>query len=349
MVSPMTSENRKRKIYFDLWDAFSRGGCPICNVVAGKTIETIRDSDEPALRETLRTLCAEHVRFFAKSIAEGNDRMLLNLMQEAGVRIQDTLASYEKRSPLRDFLAKLCPSKANAPLRESSRRCIACRINRQHERMSVKIFLGSLTDPDFDRSFQESDGLCFYHNMQLARDFPGDPKTPVVLKSQLRRLHDLKDAFSMLYTGEKHNMSSDDREITEHARLFLTGRVEMYERASEPSSDDDGDVLFPISEKISEDGHMTTRADLSDATFEKEKLQRAMIFLRNQLHDESSRAAALHFRYWQAEENNKILQMNLTGTKAQIRLLEEHIQLLKEEISRYRLQKGAACGDDEDR
>jgi len=345
MVSPMISENRKRKIYFDLWDAFSRGGCPVCTIVAYKTIEKMHASDEPALRETLRSLCAEHLRFVAKSGAEINDRALLNLMQEAEIRIKDTLASYENKSPLREFFAKLFPLKTNAPVRESSRRCTACRVNRQYERMAFKIFRGALTDPDFDRSFQESNGLCFHHIMQLARDFPGNPKTPVVLKSQLRRLHDLKDALSMFYTGGKHNMSSDDREVWERARLFLIGQIEVYEGASEPSSND-RDVSFPISEEIPEDGHMTADADPSDTMFEKEKFQRVVNLMQKRLHDESSRAAALHYRCWQAEENNKNLQINLTGVKAEIWLLEKYVQHLKEEIAHHQMPKDALRGDD---
>ena len=72
--------------------------------------------------------------------------------------------------------------------------------------------------------------------------------------------------------------------------------------------------------------------------FEKEKWRRSKAALQRQLEKESSRAAALHFRYFKAVEDNKTLQMNLAAAQSLARSLEEQVAGLKEELALCRAQ-----------
>jgi chromosome segregation ATPase len=67
--------------------------------------------------------------------------------------------------------------------------------------------------------------------------------------------------------------------------------------------------------------------------FEKERFEQRLRELMKQLGDESSRAAALHYRLWVTTEDRKVLEMNLAGEQAASRTWETVVQDLRAEIA----------------
>jgi len=78
--------------------------------------------------------------------------------------------------------------------------------------------------------------------------------------------------------------------------------------------------------------------------FGKRKLELRVTELTRQFGEASARASSLHYRLWQSLEAQKVLEMNLSGERANARMLEQMVEDLKNEIHRLKQQAGADFG-----
>jgi len=210
-------------------------------------------------------------------------------------------------------------------------RCDACCFQRPYEKRVLTVLLDALTDLDFDRSFRESDGLCFHHIFHLSRLYPGRAVVSAVLKTQLRKLEDLRNAVSPHHFQQERTALPADPAAWERVLLLLGAEAERREYPEAEPSSLTGSEAAGFSEAPAA-AEMDDHEDgLDSEQFEKEKWRRAMNIMRKRLSEENTRATALHYRLWKALENNKILKMRLVGANARINMSGETIDRLKRE------------------
>lgn len=336
--------------YFHLVDACAKPGCPVCRCLREAAVRSLdallyERVTDPATREGLRAswgFCAwhtglvrevRHAGLGAAIVAED----LLGLVREqlsATRRELGGLAGWRRRlrrhRPLRLVRA-----------RARRRGCPLCGILAEAEASYLHTVLEYIEDPGFDDAYGRSAGLCLPHlTRALARD-PGHPGVvPLLLRTE-RQLEALaRDLRGFI---DKHDYrreaSFTDAEATSWtgALAFLAGEPGLFGneiprsgRSPEPEPAPPADVeaasppAGPLEERV------------QALAFEKARLEERLRQLAKQVGDQSSRAAALHYRLWTTSEDRKVLEMNLAGERAAARLWEAQVQALRAEVAELR-------------
>lgn len=329
----MISRKEKNKHYLELWDAFHGKGCPVCACVNAGTTEQVRTARVAESGEKDLGLCVSHTALMAAGNDEYGCRTALRFIRDVERWLRGEVNRNERRPDTRTLVKTFFAGNAGRPPWPSSSGCAACRYQRRSEKKILDLLLDALTDPDFDRSFRESDGLCFHHLFLLNRLYPGKPVAAAVLKTQLRKLEDLRDAIS------PHRFQPERMGLPADPKAWERLKVLLGEPPGDPG--EEGDDSFPglgiptdppFEDALPADADAVEDRDWNNEIFEKEKLRRSIVVLQKRLNEESSRAAALHYSYFKAVEDNKTLQMNLAGAEALARSLEEQVARLRVEI-----------------
>ena len=328
----MIGKRERNRLLLELWDAFHRKGCPVCGCAGERVLQAIRQGPDGEPGENAVVLCRSHTRILASGRDGCGSDAALRFLRRVETRLREVLERRRGRPGALGFVKTVLTGRDGPYLESDPSACSACRLERREERKTLAVLVDALTDPDFHRAFRESDGLCLRHLDALARRAPGGATADTVLREQLRKLEDLRDAFAASRFQPDRAGVPDDPAVWERLLVLLgagTGQGPDAEAVSPPTSGEGAG---------SSSGERTDEQDDFDdgfgtEQFEQEKWRRAREMLQRRLSEESSRAAALHYRYWKAMEDNKTLQMNLAGARAMARSVQEQLDRLKAEIA----------------
>lgn len=326
----MIPKKERYKLYIDLWDRLHRKGCPVCNLVNEKIEESLRESIHTDASDRASPLCVYHTRRMAAKNDESGLHLTVRFVREVEAWIRKTLEKDKRLTGVRRFVNGWTKADRRPSWHPSSR-CDACRLQKSYERSIITVLLDALTDPDFDRSFRASDGLCLPHFFYIDRVFSGRGGVTAIFEMQLRKLEDLRNTVSPHHFQPDRMAPPADPAAWEKVLSLLGTDLEEHGYLDvEPSV-----VSVSESSEIAETPAGTAMDDSEDRLdseqFEKEKWRRAMHSMQKRLSEENTRATSLRYRLWKALEENKILEMKLAGANARIKMSGEMIDRLKKE------------------
>ena len=341
--------NDKHRSYIDLWDAFQERKCPICILVEqryhrdidGMIKESSLGSKKDEMFQTHAALCHGHVWAVWASVSSATRGSMMG----AALRVQEEdlkkiIPMYEGSPTALAVLHKLHWRQSPADhLLKRMKSCLICQKTALIEKNYLKALLINIMESDFAAEFKKSAGLCFPHIVKALASFPYHRNSLLLIKAMIDRIHIRR----MELSEAEHPFVGQD---TENARIdfqhnileMISGRRESYSgqieaeknwigemdnhpspsfTADESGENDDSDSLQPENEKLK---------------FEIEKLKRQNEKLRSDCMRERAHVASLNYRYWECSEENKRLQMNLTGARAKVNAYKEHVGRLNEEI-----------------
>ncbi len=338
--------------YFHLVDACGKPGCPVCRCLreaAARSLDALlyERVTDPATRERLRAswgFCAWH----AGLAREGRNASLgLAILCEDLLRLVREQVSATRRELTgvggwRRRLRRRRPLRL-VRVRAGRRGCPLCQLLAEAEVGYLDTLLEYIEDPEFDGAYERSAGLCLPHLARALERHPGHAGVgPLLLRTE-RKLEGLaRDLRGFI---EKHDYRRAapfaDSEATSwtDALALLAGEPGLFGHeiprpggplaaGPVPPGDVGAAAPSPAAEPLEE--------RVQALLFEKERLEERLRQLAKQLGDQSSRAAALHYRLWATSEDRKVLEMNLAGERAAARLWEAQVQALRAEVAELR-------------
>jgi len=340
----MIGQRERNRCYLELWDAFHLKGCPVCDCIGKRVMRRVRETLDGAPGKNAPPLCAYHTRVLAAGHDEYGSIAALRFIRRAEDWIRDSLERNKGGNSVLGLMRTAFASREAPCMETAPSKCFACRLERHQQRSMLTVLIEALPDSDFHRAFQESDGLCVRHLCALSQRFSGKEAVDTVLQEQIRQLEELRDAFvPSRFHPDQAGIPADP---VAWERLFTllgeeTGKIEDLEAKSISASGEE--KCSPSDVSVVEESDSVD--DGPDAEpFEKAKWLRARDALQRRLSEESSRAAALHYRYWKAIEDNKTLQMNLAGAEALARSLQRQVAQLREELLLLQSQRDSTQG-----
>ncbi len=369
-----SGESPRIREYFDLRDALSEPGCPLCARVlrAGREALAALVDEQSAAgpgRERVvafRGLCNIHAwtihKLAQKPVGLGETyeaflRGRIETIQRAMTR--------SERAGQRSWSGwfRLWGDQAMAGLFRwrQLRRCPACRAAGAVERRDLGLLLDLITDMEFARAFEASAGLCLQHlnlTMRLAPDHPNLPRLLEARIPKVKRLHaDLQDFLRQAkaplvtltqaeheaiwcrvleWTTGKASVFGHDRDIAWEAGGWTTPFTRARRR-----------TLRRVSQPAVGQDDGSRMEEVERLSLENAKLQRRLVEVSREWAEESARRAALQYQVHKLTEDVKVLELNLAGARGEAKSgdiqaarLREEIQALREEIHRLRGKEG---------
>ena len=169
----MTRQKPKEKFlsYFELQEALEKPGCPICTLIEkygdryldGLLWEQVNDGETRHELRGSQGFCNWHAW---KALRRSDSALGLAIIYEDLLRVlEEGLIRLQARFPLpQRFLQKLLRrSKLSqtSPWVETAQPCPICRVVQFFETMFLEILLDFLDDPEIQRRFPRSAGLCY--------------------------------------------------------------------------------------------------------------------------------------------------------------------------------------------
>ena len=337
--------------FFRLIEACGQEGCPVCRCLRGDAVRYLdallyEQVNDPGTRAALRAswgFCNWHA-WLARDILHsglGTGIICEDLLGGALGRLRRLLVRV-RRGPLSaGWLRRLFGGSHRIPLLELRRRkaiCPACRNTREAEASYLLTVLEFTGDPQFDRAFEQSPGLCLPHVLRLVALGPSHGRLETILErveTKWRRLQaELKSFVAKHDYRTTEPFTDDEARSWTLAIELLAGAPGLF--GNEVHSDRPLAAKPQAEPKGSLDRSPALASDPETLRFEKEKLELRLKELTDQFSEVSSRAAALHYRLWEVLEDRKILEMNLSGEQASSRLWEQKAEELQKEIDRLR-------------
>jgi hypothetical protein len=276
-------EERPRFVsYFELKEAFSEEGCPVCRLLL-KWTRRYLDSlfyeyvNDPGVRQQLREshgFCNWHA-WMAATIDDSPSGIAI--IYEHLLKDQiDALQSFMRSIGPRSWWTRLKVKRLRvqgAPLILSQRQhkaaCPACgRIEKFFEQDFIETLLTSLSDPEFADSFQLSFGLCLPHIYQAAGMGRDHPNLPILIDVQLQKLGTLRDELKEYIRKLDYRFMAEPRgeEKTAWRRVIelFVGKPEVFgpDRRSPDGATDPLPARVPVIQ-ASGDDLQTTEKELA--------------------------------------------------------------------------------------
>ena len=202
------------------------------------------------------------------------------------------------------------------------------------EKRYLDAVLRYIDDPQFDRAYGRSEGLCVPHLVRALELDSAGLAEPVVTRT-LRKWEALRQDLRTFI--EKHDyrntVAFTEADGLSYLRAFeaVAGapgvfgndvRVRSRSRRRDPLRSDRA-LDRPVSPE-------------DQAAFDRGKLELRIKELTEQLGEATTRAAALHYRLAQVAEDRNNLEMNVSGERAANVLSERLITELRGEVDRLR-------------
>ena len=188
--------------YFELRDAFSEEGCPVCKLLL-KWTRRYLDSlfheyvNDPGVRQQLRAshgFCNWHA-WMAATIDNSPSGIAIiyeHLLKDQVEGLQSLMDSIGPRSWWARLKAKWPRGEDRSPMlakRQHKAACPACeRMDLFFERNLIDTLLAHITDSEFADGFRGSFGLCLPHLYQAIARRQDHPNIPLLLDLQLKKL-----------------------------------------------------------------------------------------------------------------------------------------------------------------
>jgi len=195
-------EESKYISYFDLRDALTQPGCPLCSLAERNSLrfldallyERVTDvGTREGLRKSLG-FCNWHAW---KCLEVPNAPLGLGIIhQDLLGQILERLGRIHSSFPMRiPFLQRLWgrgkAKKALPPIRPGHS-CPACRSVRFFEKMYLEILLDYISEEDFEKEFSRSAGICFPHLTIAIEKYPEHRNLGLLVQKQGKKWESLK-------------------------------------------------------------------------------------------------------------------------------------------------------------
>ncbi len=341
--------------FFRLIEACGQEGCPVCRCLREDGFRYLdalmyEQVNDPGTRAALQAswgFCNWHAWMLKEIPNSGLGAAIIyeDLLRTVLARLKRLFIKIDRGKLKVGWVSRLLRRSPRIPLLKARRRkadCLICRSSRSSEGYYLQAILDFEGDPEFDRAFNRSWGVCLphlLHLVELGRDYP---RLEPVLKKVETKWRQLQDELKRFI--DKHDYRATEAFTEEEARSWrqavemLTGAPGLF--GNELHSGRPAGAALQPAPMIPPDSPPTSTPDPETLQFEKEKLELRLKELTDQFSEVSSRAAALHYRLWQVLEDRKVLEMNLSGERASAAMLERVVAELRQEISRLKEQAG---------
>jgi hypothetical protein len=334
--------------FFRLIDACKSAGCPVCRCLEADTrhyLDTLlyEHVNDPETRARLRAswgFCNWHAwmlretpdsAFGSAILGEDLLRVLMRRFERSALR-EGTRGPRSWRRLLALFGRLPVPPIVHIHRRRPP--CPACSRLAEAEAQYVATVLRFVQDPQFERAYRKSQGLCVPHALRALDIGGGGPAVHELLVRTLAKWAELRrDLAGFVGKHEYRNREPyTQAEGSAHLRAMetLTGRPGLFpndlRRGLEPAARRAAPITPPV------------QSVEPDSGFEHAKLELRVQELTEQLGEESSRAAALHYRLAQVAEDRNTLELNLAGERAANQLAQRAIAELRAELGQLRAE-----------
>jgi hypothetical protein len=338
--------------YFHLVEACGKPGCPVCRCLRESTFRSLdallyEQVTDPATRGVLDQswgFCAWHAGM-SKEVQNAGLGIAI-IYQDLLGQVREHLTASRRElagSPVVRGWRRLFRRHEPVALvraRAIRKRCPLCHLVGSAEVSYLHTLLEYGEDPEFDRAYGRSAGLCLPHLILALASHPGHRGVAPLLVRTVGKLDQLAKelrGFIDKHDYRKHAPFSDEEAASWTDALgFLVGDPGLFGneilRSGRPLGSAPALPSRP-EEKPTELPSGPLEERFQALAFEKERFEQRLRELMKQLGDESSRAAALHYRLWVTTEDRKVLEMNLAGEQAASRTWETVVQDLRAEIA----------------
>ncbi|MBI4589918.1 MAG: hypothetical protein HY725_13870 [Candidatus Rokubacteria bacterium] len=345
--------------FFRLIEACAHEGCPVCRCLREDAVQYLdallyERVNDPGTRAALRAsggFCNWHAWLTRDILHSGLGTGIISedLLGGALGRLRRQLVRVQ-RGPLSvGWLHRLFGRFPRLSFLTHWRRkaiCPACRSAREAEASYLLAVLEFTGDPQFDRAFERSPGLCLPHVLRLVALGPSHARLETVLErvaTKWQRLQaELKGFVAKHDYRTTEPFTDDEAKSWTLAIELLAGAPGIF--GNELHGDGSPAAEPLIGPQVLLDRSPVSQSDPETLRFEKEKLELRVKELTDQFSEVSSRAAALHYRLWEVLEDRKALEMNLSGEQASSRLWERKVEELQKQIDRLREQASRGRG-----
>lgn len=345
--------------FFRLIEACGQEGCPVCRCLRGDAVQYLdallyEQVNDPGTRAALRAswgFCNWHA-WLARDILHsglGTGIISEDLLGSALGRLRHLLVRVRRGPISAGWLRRLFGRSPRIPFLALWRRkaiCPACRSAREAEASYLQTVLEFTGDPQFDRAFERSPGLCLPHVVRLVALGPAHARLETILErveTKWRRLQaELKSFVAKHDYRTTEPFTDDEAKSWTLAIELLAGAPGIFGHELHGDGSPAAEPL--VGPMTALERQSPAASDVETLQFEKEKLELRLKELTDQFSEVSSRAAALHYRLWEVLEDRKALEMNLSGEQASSRLWERKVEELQKEIDRLKEQASHGRG-----
>jgi hypothetical protein len=340
--------------FFRLIEACREPGCPVCRCLAADSRQYLEallyeQVNDPETRRRLHAswgFCNWHAWMLRETSEPAfGASILYEDLVGAAVRRFERLAGRTVGSAsgllgrLRRLLGRHRPLLATLYRRREA--CPACRVVADAEVRYLTTALRFIEDPQFDRAYARSQGLCVPHAVRALELAAGGPCAQQLIARTLPKWAALRRVLAQ-FVG-KHDYRTTrpftEDEGTAYLRAFATlaGAPGVFGNAIRTGESARRGRERPAAGMAPPEAAATGR----DEGFERAKLELRVKELTEQLNEASSRAAALHYRLAQVAEDRNVLEMNVSGERAANELGQRVIAELRAEVERLRAELAA--------
>ncbi len=342
--------------YFQLLEACDKPGCPVCRCLRELTFRSLdgllyEQVTDPGTRAVLNQswgFCSWHawMAMEVRNAALGMAILYQDLLSQLHSRLS---AAHRELSRLSSVGGWRRLFRRPAPVglvqaRAGRTRCPLCSGLGDAELRYLRTVLDYIDDPEFDRGYQRSVGLCLPHLILALAHFSAHGGAAPLLAHTLRKLdrlaQELRSFTDKHDHGKRAPFTEEEASSWTNALGFVVGRRELFgneiPRSLAPPETAPPHPSPREPEATSSEAGEALRDRLEAVAFENARLERRGNGLSQPLGDESSRAAALHYRLWSVNEDRKVLELNLAGERSAGRTWESVVQELRAEIEQLK-------------
>jgi len=340
--------------FFRLVDACAAPGCPVCQCLLADSRQYLEallyeQVNDPDTRRRLRAawgFCNRHT-WMLRDIADsafGSAIIHEDMLRVVSRRFERTGRGPAPGSPGRwHRLRRLIGGDRRPALVELHDRralCPACQERVGAEERYLQVALRFVDDFQLEQAYRQSDGLCVRHAVRAVEMGPAQQAATLIARTLpkwavMRR--DLTDFIEKHDYRNTRPFTDADRTVSGRAFETLAGAEGVF------GDDAHGTRRARRSRRPREERAGAPQATPAEsAAFERARLELRIKNLTEQLSEESSRAAALHYRLAKVVKDRNALELNLSGERAANELSLRVIADLRAEVERLRADLGRA-------
>jgi len=238
----------KHTPYYELVDAQSQAGCPICRLVYRATdryldsllYEAVLDPEVRARLRRSRGFCREHTEMLRRKPGRA---LGIALIYRDIVRAVSDIAYRERgkegrsragrhpRGPLRGLLGRRRARASIASALSGQEQCPACGIARKAEHNHIELLLAHLHDERLHEAYASGEGLCLSHFIQALGSVEDEEGLRLLIEPQMDRyrlmLADLDEFIRKRDHRFRHESYGEEGDVWLRALNAITGGAGM--------------------------------------------------------------------------------------------------------------------------
>lgn len=236
----MAQKLGKHTPYFELFDAQSQAGCPICRLIRKATsryldsilYEAVLDPDVRAKLKAAQGFCAEHVEMLRH---KPGSALGIALIYRDIIRSVSETADGARFGGGATLLSRLLGGRGNRPVLAArlavDRPCPACEVGRGFERSYLDLLIAYLDDEEFYNAYAAGEGLCLPHLIGAIGRVRDEMLLDRLVRPQLERylvmLRDLDEFIRKRDHRFRHEKYGEEGDVWLRAMNAIVGGAGM--------------------------------------------------------------------------------------------------------------------------